>query len=136
MKDGKARPRVQLLRRRAHQHRRSTTACPRASTRSSTSSSPTAPKPGTGGNWTLFVDGQKVAEAHIPKTQPFAFSADEGADVGIDGETTVSNDYKPGDNKFTGKIVKVTVDVKPSQMSAADKKAVDDAKDAAAIIED
>ena len=57
-------------------------------------------------------DGTKVAEAHIPKTQPFAFSADEGADVGLDGETNVSPDYKQGDNKFTGHIVKVTIDAK------------------------
>ena len=97
---------------------------------------PDAPKPGTGGKCALFVDGQKVAEGHVPKTQPFAFSADEGADVGMDGETAVSNDYKQGDNRFTGKIVKVTIDVKPSALSAADQKAVEDAKDAAAAIED
>jgi len=48
----------------------------------------------------------------------------------------VSNDYKQGDNKFTGKIVKVTIDVKPSALSAADEKAVKDAEDAAAIVED
>jgi arylsulfatase len=59
------------------------------------------------------VDGKKVAEGQIPKTQPFAFSADEGADVGIDGETNVSNDYQPGPpSAFTGKIVKVTVEQK------------------------
>ena len=97
---------------------------------------PDAPKPGAGGKGTLFVDGKKVAEGHIPKTQPFAFSADEGADVGVDGETAVSDDYKPGDNRFTGRIVKVTIDVKPSALSPADKKAVDDAKDAAEIIQD
>jgi hypothetical protein len=75
---------------------------------------PDAPKPGSGGKCTLFVDGRQVAEGYIPKTQPFVFSADEGVDVGMDGETAVSNDYKEGDNKFTGKIVKVTVDVEPS----------------------
>ena len=31
-------------------------------------------------------------EGHIPKTQPIAFSADEGADVGVDGKTNVSTD--------------------------------------------
>ena len=46
------------------------------------------------------------------------------------------NDYKQGDNRFTGKIIEVTIDVKPSPMSPADKKAVEDAEDAAAIIED
>jgi arylsulfatase len=73
---------------------------------------PDEAKPGTGGKSILTVDGQKVAEGRIPKTQPFAFSADEGTDVGLDGETNVSVDYKQGDNAFTGKIVRVTVEQK------------------------
>lgn len=74
---------------------------------------PDAAKPGTGGKSILSVDGAKVAEGQIPKTQPFMFSADEGADVGIDGETNVSSDYQPGPpSAFTGKIVKVTVEQK------------------------
>jgi arylsulfatase len=74
---------------------------------------PDAKKPGTGGKSILSVDGQKVAEGQIPKTQPFVFSGDEGADVGMDSETNVSNDYKPGPpSAFTGKIVKVTVEQK------------------------
>jgi arylsulfatase len=67
---------------------------------------------GKGGVGTIFVTGEKVAEGRIDRTQPFAFSADEGADVGQDGETNVTNDYKEGDNKFTGKIGKVTVELK------------------------
>jgi arylsulfatase len=70
-----------------------------------------APKPGTGGKCTLYVDGAKVAEGQIPKTEPFMYSADEGVDVGVDNETNVSNDYKAHENKFTGKIKKVTVDI-------------------------
>jgi arylsulfatase len=73
---------------------------------------PDSAKPGTGGKSILTVDGKKVAEGQIPKTQPFIFSGDEGADVGLDGETNVSSDYKQGDNAFTGKIVKVTVEQK------------------------
>jgi arylsulfatase len=73
---------------------------------------PDAPKPGTGGKSILSVGGKKLAEGKIPKTQPFAFSGDEGADVGLDGETNVSNDYKQGNNAFTGRINKVTVSVK------------------------
>jgi arylsulfatase len=65
--------------------------------------------PGAGGKCSLSVDDQQVAEGQIPKTQPFAFSGDEGADVGMDGETPVSNDYKESDNKFTGKIEKITI---------------------------
>jgi arylsulfatase len=71
---------------------------------------PDADKPGTGGKSILSVNGKKVAEAPIPKTQPFVFSADEGVDVGIDSETNVSPDYQPGPpSTFTGKIIKVTV---------------------------
>jgi arylsulfatase len=73
---------------------------------------PDEAKPGTGGKSILTVDGQKVAEGHIPKTQPFSFSGDEGADVGLDAETNVSRDYKQGDNRFGGRIVKVTVEQK------------------------
>jgi len=70
---------------------------------------PDEAKPGTGGKSTLRVDGQLVAEGHIAKTEPFAFSADEGVDVGVDNETMVSDDYKLGATDFKGEIVKVTV---------------------------
>ncbi len=70
---------------------------------------PDEAKPGTGGKSILSVDGQKVAEGHIAKTQPFVFSADEGVDVGVDNETMVSDDYKLGATDFKGEIVKVTV---------------------------
>lgn len=71
---------------------------------------PDTATPGTGGKSILSVDGKKVAEGMIPKTQPYAFSADEGADVGLDGETNVSTDYPQGANTFTGRIVQVTVE--------------------------
>ena len=74
---------------------------------------PDAAKPGAGGKCTLYVDDQKVAEGTIPKTQPFAFSADEGVDVGVDNETNVSRNYKERENKFNGKIRKVVIDTKP-----------------------
>ncbi len=70
---------------------------------------PDSKAPGAGGMATMSVNGTKVAEARIPKTQPFIFSADEGVDVGLDAETNVSPDYKQGNNAFTGNIVKVTV---------------------------
>src|SRR5881227_503033 len=95
-----------------------------------------APKPGSGGKCALYVDGQKVAEGKVPKTQPYAFSGDEGVDVGVDNETPVSNDYKERDNKFSGTIKKVTVDVKPFNLGAKDKKDIEDEEDAAAIAED
>jgi len=67
---------------------------------------------GKGGTGTLFVNGEKVAESRIDRTQGYAFSADEGADVGQDGETPVSDDYEQRDNKFTGNIGSVTVELK------------------------
>ncbi len=69
-------------------------------------------KPGSGGTSRLSVDGQQVGEVRVPRTMPFAYSADEGVDVGTDNETPVTEDYKERDNKFTGKIHKVTVEVK------------------------
>jgi arylsulfatase len=94
---------------------------------------PDKAKPGTGGKCLLFVDGQQVAQGYIPKTVPFAFSGDEGADVGLDAETAVSDDYKQEDNRFTGTILEVTIDVSPPGLSPADQKAVDAAEDAAAL---
>ena len=67
---------------------------------------------GKGGVATIYVNDKKVAEGRIERTQPMIFSADETADVGEDDATPVTEDYKAYDNKFTGKILKVTVDVK------------------------
>ena len=81
---------------------------------------------GKGGLGTIFVNDQKVAEGRIEHTQPMAFSADEGADVGEDGETPVVEDYGvPAPYRFTGKIDKITVDLK--EMKAADKAETDKA---------
>lgn len=68
---------------------------------------------GKGGTATILVNGGKVATGRIERTQGMGFSADETADVGLDGATPVTSDYKEGDNSFTGKILKVVVDVKP-----------------------
>jgi len=68
---------------------------------------------GKGGNGTLSVDGRKLAEDRIDKTQPMAFSADETADVGIDDATPVVAGIGLGaQTRFTGKIEKVTIEVK------------------------
>ncbi|MGZ8922794.1 MAG: arylsulfatase, partial [Methylosarcina sp.] len=68
---------------------------------------------GKGGTGTLSVDGRKLAEGRIDKTQPMVFSADETADVGIDDATPVVAGIGQGaQTRFTGKIEKVTIDVK------------------------
>jgi arylsulfatase A-like enzyme len=68
---------------------------------------------GKGGTATLSVNGQKVAEGRIANTNPLMFSADEGADVGIDEGTPVTEAYKSENSRFNGKIHKVTVELKP-----------------------
>jgi arylsulfatase len=77
---------------------------------------------GKGGLGMIFVNDMKVAEGRIEHTIPFVFSADEGADVGEDGETPVAEDYGiPAPYRFTGTIYKVTIDLK--EMQQADKAA-------------
>ena len=68
---------------------------------------------GKGGTATILVNGEQVASGRIEHTQAMFFSADETAGVGMDDATPVTTDYKEHDNAFTGKILKVTVDVKP-----------------------
>ncbi len=69
---------------------------------------------GKGGNATLSVDGKTVAEGRIERTQPLIFSADETADVGLDNQTPVAEGIGIGrdETRFTGKIHKITLDVK------------------------
>jgi arylsulfatase len=75
---------------------------------------------GKGGKGTIFVNDKKVAEGRIEQTQPMMFSGDEGADVGEDGETPVVENYGiRAPYKFTGKIDKVTIDLK--EMKKAEK---------------
>ncbi len=76
---------------------------------------------GKGGTGTIFVNDQKVGVGHIAHTQAMFFSADEGTDVGEDGETPVVEDYGiPAPYRFTGTIHKVTVDVKEMQAAHAE----------------
>ena len=69
--------------------------------------------PGSGGTGRLAVDGKPAGEKKIARLMPFAYSAEEGTDVGLDEGTTVSEDYKAGDNAFTGRILKITVEAQP-----------------------
>jgi hypothetical protein len=62
---------------------------------------------GKGGTGTLSIDGNKVAEGRIGRTQPGIFSVDDLADVGTDDGTPVT-DYGPS-KKFTGTLYKVSI---------------------------
>jgi arylsulfatase A-like enzyme len=73
---------------------------------------------GKGGQGTLAVDGNKVAEGRLEKTIPFRFSLDESFDVGQDAGTPVIDEY---DAKmpftFSGTLKKVEVKLGADQLS-------------------
>jgi arylsulfatase len=74
--------------------------------------------PGKGGTGTISVNGKNIATGKIDQTQCCSFSADEGADVGEDDGTPVAEAYQVP-FKFTGKIDKVTIDLKEMTPSVA-----------------
>jgi arylsulfatase len=75
--------------------------------------------PGKGGLGTLYVNGDKVAEGRIENTQAGMFSADETADVGIDlGTPVVEAIGAEARSRFTGRIAKVTIDVRAAAAKA------------------
>ena len=75
--------------------------------------------PGKGGIARLFVNGTKVAEKRIKRTQPAIFSADETADVGIDlGTPVVEAIGAEAKSRFTGRIPRVTIEVKNPERQA------------------
>jgi arylsulfatase A-like enzyme len=65
---------------------------------------------GKGGLGTITVNGKKVVEKRIEKTQPGIFSVDDLADIGVDDGTNVA-DYGVS-SKFSGKIEYVTIERK------------------------
>jgi arylsulfatase len=67
---------------------------------------------GKGGVATLYVNDKQVGQGRIEHTQAGIFSADETADVGSDEATPVTEAYTSWNSAFTGKIARVTVEVK------------------------
>ena len=75
--------------------------------------------PGKGGTGTLSVNGEKVAEGRLERTQAGLFSADETADVGIDlGTPVVEAVGAEAGSKFNGHIPKLGVEVRAAQPNA------------------
>ena len=64
-----------------------------------------------GGNVTLYYDGQKAGEGRVEATQPMAFSADEGLDIGHESGTNVTPEYSTQESEFSGKIKWVQIDL-------------------------
>ena len=67
---------------------------------------------GKGGTVTISINGKKAGSGRVDNTNANIFSADDAADVGIDEGTNVSSAYRQHDNRFTGRIDKVRVDVR------------------------
>ena len=88
---------------------------------------------GKGGTGTITVDGKKTAEGRIERTAGIRFSADETFDIGMDLGTPVIEDYADKmPFKFTGRIERVTIELKPSTLSQADEKLIEKAESEAA----
>jgi arylsulfatase len=70
-------------------------------------------KPGTGGNVTLWANGEQIGEGRLDRTVPMIFTSYAGMDVSRDNGLVVDLAYE---NKapyaFTGKLDKVTVELK------------------------
>ena len=81
---------------------------------------------GKGGNGTLSVDGKQVATRSMPHTIPFLMTIDETFDVGVDLRTPVDDRDYQVPFRFTGKLNKLTVNLKPEPMSAEDQKRFQD----------
>jgi len=64
-----------------------------------------------GGDVTLYYDGKVVGQGRVEQTQPMGYSADEACDVGSDSGSPASPDYGPSDNRFSGVIDWVQIDI-------------------------
>ncbi len=72
------------------------------------------PEPGSGGTVTLWANGKQIGSGKIAHTPPIAFSSYAGMDVGRDNGLVVDLSYEDkAPYAFTGKIKKVTFDLKP-----------------------
>ena len=83
------------------------------------------PGPGKGGTGVMTVDGKEFARKAIPHTIPFLMAIDESFDIGSDTGTGVDDSYKLPFH-FTGTIDKLTYKLGPEQMTAAERRAMEE----------
>ena len=67
---------------------------------------------GKGGKITMTANGKRIAQGRLERTVPIKLSIGEGLDIGMDGGSPVDFTYKMP-FVFTGKIEKVTIELKP-----------------------
>jgi arylsulfatase len=83
-----------------------------------------APKPATGGEVTLLVNGERVGGGRMEHTVPGRFSGYAGMDIGRDNGAVVDRSYADqAPFAFTGTIEKVVFDIAPD-MSDDDRQAL------------
>ena len=83
-----------------------------------------APKPATGGEVTLLVNGELVASGRMEHTVPGRFSAYAGMDIGRDNGLVVDRSYADkAPFAFTGEIKQVVFDIAP-HLSEEDARAL------------
>jgi hypothetical protein len=64
-----------------------------------------------GGTVSLYIDGEKIGEGRVERTQPIVFSLDDKTDVGSDRGTPVSDDYASPNSAFNGRIDWIQLDI-------------------------
>ena len=79
---------------------------------------------GRGGTGRLYINGKKVGEGRVERTNPVRFSFEETFDTGRDTSLPVSEAYE-GPFPFTGTIQQVVVDIAPSSLMAADQQSIE-----------
>jgi arylsulfatase len=73
-------------------------------------------KLGSGGTVRLYINGERVGEGRVERTNGMLLSMDEGADVGFDLGTAVSSAYE-SPFAFNGTLHSVRINVSPSYLS-------------------
>ncbi len=81
---------------------------------------------GKGGTGVLKVDGKEVASRRMARTVPLILQWDETFDIGADTGTPVDDRDYQVPFRFTGRLNKLTLQLKPVALSAADRKMLQD----------
>ena len=81
---------------------------------------------GKGGLGVLKVDGKEVASQRMEHTAPLIFQWNETFDVGADTGTPVEDADYQVPFRFTGKLNRLTIELRPVPLSAADEKLLEE----------
>ncbi|MGD8485285.1 MAG: arylsulfatase [Chloroflexota bacterium] len=75
------------------------------------------PKPGAGGNVTLWINGEQVGEGRLPQTVAMLYTTYAAMDIGRDNGGVVDLDYEDrAPYAFTGTVKQVVFDLKPATL--------------------